>query len=489
MKAKIVVATVVAYVGLVGGAYAVEGSFEGDIDGDLAVDAIDLSILTVFWLDGGCGEPDWCGHADLDRSHEVNQGDFAILARDWLKRIMTIQSHATHTENSGSGGRGPRLGCSDCHDTNNLPYFTSGNDSNGDGKYNLEETDVCSACHSPGGAFDGVNSAAGSVGGKDNWDTGVYNGGALSAGKEAWCVGCHDGGSSVIQGVSAGNVAGDAGQTWGFYANGHGRDPAVTCTECHDASMGHLDGLARTYSFDSAYYAQARSGVAYAQGYRLREVNGEAPLMIPANYGITFGYDAGLMRDTAFRLCLDCHDSSRVFDDTPGNGIDSDYKASLPNPPRNYSYAWGSGVDINEHVAHLLNYVGPFVDSDWDTASTGAGGSNGNDSLINCSACHNVHGAAGSEGSTNEAMIRDGSLAGRTGYGFSYVVEDVGSGGYPWVTSTGATGATSVGAVFRNNTSNMCAGSMCHGDPTPPAGSSYDAQGSSWGTYLEYFRP
>jgi hypothetical protein len=86
-------------------------------------------------------------------------------------------------------------------------------------------------------------------------------------------------------------------------------------------------------------------------------------------------------------------------------------------------------------------------------------------------------------------MIRDGSLTGRTGYGFSYVIEDVLSGGYPWVTSTGATQSTSVGAILRNNTANMCGGSMCHGNPTPPAGSSYDASGSSWGTYLEFYRP
>ena len=84
-------------------------------------------------------------------------------------------------------------------------------------------------------------------------------------------------------------------------------------------------------------------------------------------------------------------------------------------------------------------------------------------------------------------MIRDGTLAGRTGYGFSYVIEDI--AGYPIVTSTGATQSNSIGAIFRNNTNNMCAGSMCHGNPTPPSGSSYNALGSSWGTYLEYFRP
>jgi hypothetical protein len=216
---------------------------------------------------------------------------------------------------------------------------------------------------------------------------------------------------------------------------------------------------------------------------------GEVPLMIPANYGITFRYNALDMKDIAFRLCFTCHDSSAVFDNTPGDGIESNFKASLPIPPRNYSYAWGSGADVNEHVSHLMNYVGPFADSDWDTATNGPGGSNGHDTLTNCSSCHNVHGAAGTAGSTNAPMIRDGSLAGRTGYGFSYVIEDTESGGYPWVTSSGATPSTGVGAVFRNNTADMCGGSMCHGNPAPPSSSSYDATGSSWGTYLEYYRP
>jgi len=65
----------------------------------------------------------------------------------------------------------------------------------------------------------------------------------------------------------------------------------------------------------------------------------------------------------------------------------------------------------------------------------------------------------------------------------------VAGGGYPLVTSDGATQAGSVGAVFRNNTADMCGGLMCHGSPAPPPGSSYNASGSSWGTYLEYYRP
>ncbi len=210
--------------------------------------------------------------------------------------------------------------------------------------------------------------------------------------------------------------------------------------------------------------------------------------MIPADYGITFGYNAGLMKDNAFRLCFDCHDSSKILDDTPGDDIDSNFKCSLPNPPRNYSYACASGGDSNEHVTHLLNYTMIVTDSDWDESTTGGSTpSAGKDSLMACFACHNVHGASGTEGSTNEPMIRDGALTGRTGYGFSYVIEDTGSGGYPWVTSTGASQSNSVGSIFRYNTADMCYG--CHGNPAPPAGSSYNADDTGLSTYLEYFRP
>ena len=90
-------------------------------------------------------------------------------------------------------------------------------------------------------------------------------------------------------------------------------------------------------------------------------------------------------------------------------------------------------------------------------------------------------------------MIRDGSLAGRTGYGFSYVIEDTGAGGYPMVTSIGATKTNSTGAVLRNSTETgssdaMCSGSLCHG-VAPQSSPSYDATGSSWATYLEFYRP
>ncbi len=394
----------------------------------------------------------------------------------------STHSHSTHTENDADDLKGPFIACVYCHDINEFPFFNSGTDGNGDNKYNLAETDVCNTCHSPDGSIDGVDDLV--VGAKNNWVDSLYIiGNGLASGKEQWCACCHDDGTSLINGI----YAPDINQT---YSSGHGRPGAdIGCLDCHDVNNPHIDGVERTFAFNSTDYTPSNSGVSYASGYRLGYISGNVPLMIPANYGITFGYNPQMIKDNASRLCFNCHDASKILDDTPGNGITSNFKASLPNPPRNYSYAWGSGADVNEHVSHTMNYIGPFWDCDWDNATTGTGGSNGNDCLMLCSSCHNVHGCTSLMGSTNEVMIRDGNLIGRTGYGFSYVVEDAGNGGYPWVTSSGATQSNSIGAIFRNNTDNMCGGTMCHGTPTPPSASSYDASGSGWGTFIEYYRP
>jgi hypothetical protein len=161
------------------------------------------------------------------------------------------------------------------------------------------------------------------------------------------CLSCHDGTDT------------DAPNVGLFDAVGHGR-AGIDCIDCHDIfiidSDAHYDGE-RTYTFDSSQYYPLQSGVEYADSYMLKYVDGQVPLMIPANYFITFNYNSATMRDNAFKLCFDCHDTSKIFDDTPGDGIDSNFKASLPNPPRNYSYAWGSGADTNEHVSHILNYT------------------------------------------------------------------------------------------------------------------------------------
>ena len=102
----------------------------------------------------------------------------------------TTQSHSTHTENDSDDLKGPNITCEDCHDINNFPFFKSGTDVSGDGKYNLSETDVCDTCHSPSGSYNGVDNSV--IGAKNNWCQGVYEVNALKSGKEKWCAGCHD---------------------------------------------------------------------------------------------------------------------------------------------------------------------------------------------------------------------------------------------------------------------------------------------------------
>ena len=432
-----------------------------------------------------------------------------ITGESSLLMASSSQSHSTHFDSV----RGPGLplngsGCYVCHaagdeQCQSIPLFAD------DGF--LETTHVCDSCHSPNGAFDGVgdldpgNPYSVAFGAKYNWDAGVYepDGATLKAGKELWCVTCHDGDAADVEnlpanseadgsGIWAPNISGD-NTTFGYYVNGHRSE---LCSDCHDLTTIHIDGEARTYAYAFAQYAPDQSGVAYAQGYRLKSMdadvpggyNESVPLMIPTNFGTTFGYVGQDIMDNAFRLCFDCHDSNEVLDDTAG---DTSFKASLPNPPRDYSYGWSDAGDANQHVVHVIGQTMQSWDSDWDTGTTGPGPGPGYDTQMTCSSCHNVHGAAGADGSTNEPMIRDGSLADRTGYGFSYVIKENAT---PWppepdgdtmVTSANAFLPNSVGAIFRNGNA-MCSG-LCHQSPARPA-TSYNATGTGPGTYLEYYR-
>ena len=133
----------------------------------------------------------------------------------------------------------------------------------------------------------------------------IFNGsGDFQTGKEKWCVGCHDGVPSVINGVSAPNIAGefnsdctavgvpyscctgvDTGTCvdYGYYHTGHGKyvSESITCLACHDPDSEHVvDGVARTYS------AAADN---YQAGYRLKSVGGQAPLEIPRPADTRYG--------------------------------------------------------------------------------------------------------------------------------------------------------------------------------------------------------
>lgn len=306
----------------------------------------------------------------------------------------TVESHSTHTENDADDAMGPALACGDCHDTGAFPYFTSGTDADGDGRFDLWETDVCDTCHSPGGTYDGVDDSA--IGARTNWEGGVYSGFAMKAGKEKWCAGCHDEAPSIVGGITAPSVVGDEsgayayGTGWGYYKTGHGLPagefyPAsggitagagVGCDGCHDFSTVHVDGQARTFDDGDS---DSTDPMYYRQGYRLDLTGGLEPMEIPWAPTYNGGSPNG---SGAYRLCASCHAIGPLTDAGDMN--------------TNFVSEGADGVR-NRHVYHLILDQTRYP-SDWSGV---------NNSKITCVNCHNVH------GSTQLAMVRDGKLTGR----------------------------------------------------------------------------
>ena len=403
-------------------------------------------------------------------------------------------SHPTHTTVNNKGPA-TALDCDGCHDTNHYPLFGEA-----DAAESLADTSVCDDCHSPNGAYDGVDDT--NIGAKNNWASGVYSGdgSTLDPGKEKWCVGCHDNDPAIIDGIDAPKVGGD-GVNYGYFINGHGNtsnNTELACTDCHDvgeAAFLHIDAEQRTYAFNPADY---NDGTSYQAGYRLKSIDGQPPMKIPAN----------TRTDDDYRLCFDsgCHVWDDVLGDTP---VVTNFSVFGPDPPLSYSYG-PPPPEANQHHLHVVSFVDaghwsagrPWWDSDWDLSTLSAAGYF--DSTITCVSCHNVHGAEGYAGSTNEAMVRDGKLVSgrpdpREGFKFSYVQDR----GLPMVTSSGATRTNSIGAVFRsgeieyNTEHNMCMG--CHGSGATCMnmtchhfGTNYDVLGDedydATGNYVEYYR-
>ena len=69
----------------------------------------------------------------------------------------TDSSHVVHL----TATYGPQITCADCHGTETPPLLSDGP--------NLTFTTVCDTCHSPGGAYDGVDDP--NIGAKTNWSS------------------------------------------------------------------------------------------------------------------------------------------------------------------------------------------------------------------------------------------------------------------------------------------------------------------------------
>lgn len=284
----------------------------------------------------------------------------------------------------------------------------------------LEKTRVCNSCHSPAGNYDGFNDQ--DIGAKNNWKEGVYEQERLSEykilkkGKEKWCLGCHDKQPSTSRsegiGVYAPNIAGDEtlstfyGKGYGYFITGHGlgknnnypgsqeSGAGLSCTDCHDVSLPHIDHIHRTYS-------AAKNN--YQLGYRLQRVEGQEPMDIPRTW--TDGVPDNAANDNPlqdwpdFALCFACHKRGEILGDA---GLSDDY---YQNPIKTNFYdnsytklVGNEQQPVNLHTTHL---EGRFRGKNLDWASSWG---NVADSSISCPACHNVH------GSPSPRMMRHGEL-------------------------------------------------------------------------------
>jgi hypothetical protein len=58
-----------------------------DFNGDGAVNFRDYAMFALHWLDVSCGDPNWCGKTDLDKSGDVSWSDLKIFTDRWLEGI------------------------------------------------------------------------------------------------------------------------------------------------------------------------------------------------------------------------------------------------------------------------------------------------------------------------------------------------------------------------------------------------------------------
>ena len=226
-------------------------------------------------------------------------------------------------------------------------------------------------------------------GAKPNWLHGVYDGDQqLKAGKEHWCDGCHDGGTSQVKGVQAPNVLGDNSHLRLQRQRPRPRPPDTTsrCLDCQlRPAYEHCDGEPAPTTAPCGRPTPATTS--RATGSRPRSTSRKWNAFAATDY----------------TLCLSCHDSARLFDNSGIMMTNFRNDRSTQFPSKNLP------LPAPDPAPGRLG-VGPLWDSDWDGSNIEGSG----DSTASCPACHNVH------GSPTPEMTRHGELMGLGSQGLDF---------------------------------------------------------------------
>jgi len=261
-------------------------------------------------------------------------------------------AHPTHVLDNN----GPEIGCYDCHQTGNIPFFKSGTDTNGDGKYELSETDVCTNCHSSNGI-----AAA-----KTYWidDPGTWT---TTGGEASFCGSCHDVTPGNTKGDGTGDTAADIvgdNSTYGFYVNGHGK------------STGYYARL--------SYQDIAATGNPAANLQRCGQCHGVPP--VDEN-----GWPNPPFPPTpSVTPCSFCHDLTSQHFNNPGKRL----RAGFENDQNNTNCKKCHSYNASEGTAAVSEPHFYTTSADYENSAH-------KDKL--CTDCHDVHGAAGNHPAMTKA--------------------------------------------------------------------------------------
>ena len=62
-------------------------ALQGDLNGDNAVNGVDLGLFADQWLNS-CSSPSWCSGADINQNGIVEGTDYSVQANNWLKSTV-----------------------------------------------------------------------------------------------------------------------------------------------------------------------------------------------------------------------------------------------------------------------------------------------------------------------------------------------------------------------------------------------------------------
>jgi predicted CXXCH cytochrome family protein len=273
------------------------------------------------------------------------------------------------------------IGCEQCHDTNNFPLFSDGQD--------LDNTTACDTCHSA----DGVALA------KQYWNSpGSW---VVAEGEASFCGSCHDETPGYNGAIAAFNVMGDK-TTYGYFVTGHGKDAAYDTLSWQDSTADGNPGADQScgacHDLTSPHYSPSNKRL--MAGFENDQNNsncnqchapGNSATADPQWYTVSADYESSAHSG---KLCTECHE---VHGAAPGQEAEGQYPGMTKGNQETLCYqchtdpgsggiqnAAISGTDLADDIEQAFSMT---VKHDFGTPFT----VDDKTYSLECVSCHNVH--------------------------------------------------------------------------------------------------